>query len=440
MKKSIVLTMAGLLLLGCLLPSCESVFQSTQDGQEELTDAPPLGEYPLEDDMIDTDVIPDGDIVISINKRFGATPFEQLAHSNYDEFYSFYDDTNYYYVYYLGCVDHVPLQDNAAIYEYNGNNYTKEFATTVTESSVVAQMVSVVESKSVTKKWNANIKGGYDKKSLGLKVEAGLSRSSANTIMSSSSQSYKRASEYSETHTDRTRFSFVDTSLKGFYRYILFGDVDVFGVLVKEIDSGEYYADIYQVISTQYFSLDYSESAKFNDTNYKTLQFELTQNDLDSLPVPSVYIEDQADPEMPEDKEEINASVYYDSGYNEKIVDASDDLSQIYDLIDMYDLSAYLNSDYVLHFKVEIYMREKYAGYQEIYLCRDDETHVAGVSDHEHGGSGDANKEYMWTTFHWDVAGDKCTPQMLLRYGAHGSYSDDWYRAHVKVSVTVKHN
>ena len=129
-------------------------------------------------------------------------------------------------------------------------------------------------------------------------------------------------------------------------------------------------------------------------------------------------------------------SVTYDSGYSKKTVDATYEYT--FDSFDLSSLSVFMNADYTLRFKIQIFMAEIYAGYQEIYLCKGDQTHVAGIYAFEYGGSGDAHKSYSWVEFNWSVSGDACTDIMLLRYGAHGDKSDDWVRAQAKVVVTVE--
>ena len=209
----------------------------------------------------------------------------------------------------------------------------------------------------------------------------------------------------------------------------------MFGVLVKEIGTEKYDTYIYNVIAAQYFGLDYSETSEFNSSNTEKLQFTLSQQEVDSLPAPKDYIGDKLDKLPEEPKKEITDKYEYVSKSSAIKIDAS--YEKIHDTLDLGGLSAYLNENYVLHFKVIITMKEENSGYQEIYLCDDSREHVAGVKDHEHGGKGDPNDTYMDATFYWDVSGENCTQTMYLSYGAHGEGSDDWYRKQAKVYVTV---
>ncbi len=129
-------------------------------------------------------------------------------------------------------------------------------------------------------------------------------------------------------------------------------------------------------------------------------------------------------------------TVYYESEARETIIDASYEYTK--DWIDISSLSPFLTADYKLIFEVSVDLREKAAGYQEMYLCKSDSTHIAGIYEYEHGGSGSANKNWGTANFTWTVSGDSCTSTMLMRYGGHGeSGSDDWYLGTTKVSVTV---
>lgn len=130
-------------------------------------------------------------------------------------------------------------------------------------------------------------------------------------------------------------------------------------------------------------------------------------------------------------------SVSYNSGKNAITIDAS--YEKIHDTIDLSPLVPFMNENYILHFAVQVEMREIYSGLQEIYLCTANQAHVEGAYDDEYsyGGGGSANRTFSWVEFPWSVSGEKCTAMMHLSYGAHGESADDWERRHVRVTVTV---
>ena len=128
-------------------------------------------------------------------------------------------------------------------------------------------------------------------------------------------------------------------------------------------------------------------------------------------------------------------SAVYQSPYNKITIDAS--YTKVHDSFSLENISPFLNSGYYITFTIEIYMYEKYAGYQEIYLCNNNQSHVWEKTNYEYGGGGSANKTASWVTFTCTIPGNLCTDVMNLMYGAHGDYSDDWVRAQVKVTATV---
>ncbi len=151
-------------------------------------------------------------------------------------------------------------------------------------------------------------------------------------------------------------------------------------------------------------------------------------------------------------------SVTYDSGEVKKTIDASYEYPL--DHIDLSSLEVFMNSGYTFHFKVRVKMAEKHPGYQEIYICKSDQTRVGGIGKeydatwkgYEYGGSGDPSTTADWVTFDdssakgaWSVSGANCTKEMIISYGANGGSSlkypgDDWYRYQTEVTVTVTKN
>lgn len=358
-----------------------------------------------------------------IKERYAANSASQMSNKRFDARYSFYDDDCEYYIFYLGYVSHVPLQSDVAVYEFNGSKYEKELSTTETNRTQVTEMLSTMETKSVSLEVNASSELSSSLKIEGVGSESvleyGFKLSQTRSV--TSSQSIEKTVEYSKQTSETTKFAFDESWEKGFYRYILLGDVDVFGVLVRDIKSGECYTYTYDVIASQYYSLDYSKSALFDERSETQLTFSLSEDEIESLEKPSRY---------------ICTKVEYVSESKQKKIDASHEYT--YDEFSISALSPFLNSDHTLCFKVVIEMKEENAGYQEIYLCKDDETHITGIYDYEFGGSGNASTNYKEVEFNWTAKGDQCTEIMKLRYGAHGDHSDDWYRRQAKVTVTVQ--
>ena len=126
--------------------------------------------------------------------------------------------------------------------------------------------------------------------------------------------------------------------------------------------------------------------------------------------------------------------VTYDSGYEAKKIDAT--YTYDYDYFDISLLVPFMKTGYKLQFDLSVYMWEEDEGYQEIYLVNGNDVQVGSIGDNfAHGGSGKDGK--FWNVFAFTVEGEDCTDVMVLRYGAHGAYSDDWYRGQAIVAVTV---
>lgn len=370
----------------------------------------------------------DGSITaIAENKRYGTTTMSEMTYSEFEAMYSFYDNDYYYYVFYLGMIDHVPLQNTAPTYQYSGTPFTKEVTCTSTNSSTVSKMVSNASSKCVNMSFNSNVKG-----KLGV-IEAGLSASISHSEQTSATQSYTEAETYSKTVQDKTVFSFNKDSAHGYYRYILLGDVNVFGVAAKKISDGSFEYFTYEVVASQYYSLDYSPTSTFGDNNYGSLDFDVSESYLNSLPIPTVNVADSETVTPPVLKDPSNLKYRYENK-SSKEIDATYKYSDIdvFDLAEDPDFRPYMTDKYTFTFKITIQMEEKWDGFQEIYIFNSEGVEVAGISDYQC-----PDGETVTETWTWKVSGENVTDVMNMVYGAHGQWSDDWVRIYCIAEVTV---
>lgn len=380
-------------------------------------------------------------VATSVNVRYSATYKEQPTLSDHKAEYSFYDEENYYYVFYLGDVTHIPLQDNATVFEYRGNDYSREFTTAETNTQTVSNMVTTAQEKCVEQSFG--VKGEADFKGLKKIVDLGISLEYKNSASQTLTQeeTYEKAQEYSKERAETVTFAFNSSCKHGYYRYILLGDAEVFGVLVKNKESGEYYTDIYNMLVSQYFSLDYSTVSTFYDNNYGKLKFEMTEEEIAALQTPTLSLEEVKEEEEEKEPEEIVASdayktakVIYDTGNYPIIVTDTEVKSDDFYIT---ELSPYMTNEYILRFEIKLCMREVDAGYQEIYLYNGKGTHVQGINEYAYGGTGFANKTASWITFNWSVNGAQCTERMEMRYAAHAGGADTWVIEDTIITVTV---
>lgn len=218
--------------------------------------------------------------------RYQAEPAGEVR----ENMISYRDEDHYYYMFYLGELNGVPLQTDAEAFYYGGNDYTYSFQKGYNTSQSISGAVkrSVGYCTSWTKNFSA---GGTVNIAEIASFDLGYSKQWGQSATSSAESSYEKASSYSESYQASFEVSFDDRYPVGFFRWILYGDLDVFAAIVYDLDSGDYSCENYSVVASQYFMLDYSaESGRFQDGTYEMLPFDLTQEDIGRLPEPTEWI------------------------------------------------------------------------------------------------------------------------------------------------------
>ncbi|MBO6262951.1 MAG: hypothetical protein J6N93_01590 [Clostridia bacterium] len=257
------------------------------------------------------------------SKRFVVVPSEEIDKPKYKLESSFMDSNEYYYLYYIGQIQSVPLQTDVEKYYYSGANFSKEFTTTVTTSVEVSSIVtntrqnlySYSETLEDGEKWKSNV--GV---SLGIKdvanldvsktYETAISKSKTNTdsYTTSYTQSIQNAVTYSETITDKTTINFNETFAHGYYRYVLVGNIDFFTLVIKNPYTGTYVLQDIELIADKWYTLDYSDTADFHAyESERKLVFDMTEDEIAELETPTEY--------MTEDHNLITATLDIDPGY-----------------------------------------------------------------------------------------------------------------------------
>lgn len=243
------------------------------------------------------------------NVRYGTTKRDDMNNPAFPVMETFRDENYYYYAFYLGSINHVPAQEEYEVYQYQGYDYSKMISTTTTTSSTVERLVSSAISACLSANISATLKSSTELKvdvvgygSVKEKIEVGISSSIGSSLTESASESYSSAETYSITNAETTNFSFDSSSPQGWYRYVLMVDIDVFGVLIYDFSSGDFYLQTYERVASHYWSLDYSTTSRFDDNQYGTLPFDLSETEISSLiqNIPSCYLEDSGgdDPEI----------------------------------------------------------------------------------------------------------------------------------------------
>lgn len=215
---------------------------------------------------------------------------------------SFKDDKNYYYMFYLGDLRGIPLQNNVDVLEYNGIDSTHSVTTSITNSnSIEKQVTTAIEHCTEwTHAWSVSLS-----KSIGTSVkvfdlinlstsnslELGYSGSVKNSDKTTATESYKEAQSYTKEHIKTESIAFNSNYEHGFYRYILMGELNVYGVVIYDIANKTYSLTNYPVLAASYYTWDFcATSAQFNTDNYEVLPFELNEQYIKNLPIPTENI------------------------------------------------------------------------------------------------------------------------------------------------------
>lgn len=230
-------------------------------------------------------------MVCDAKMRYSAVPVS----NPYDNMISFKDNNYYYYMFELGTVQYVPLQDDAEVLYYNGIDYSLSFTATTSTSNTIENQVTnaVTHCTEISTTWKAEVKAGWDAWGKFPSVEFGYSYSSSDKESNSTTatQSYKNAATYSETKSENFNITFDEKYDYGWYRWVLMGELNVYGLVVYNCADGSYTLSKYSTVAAQYRCLDYCKSsAQFNDNEYDVISFELDGDYIESLDVPTVDV------------------------------------------------------------------------------------------------------------------------------------------------------
>ncbi len=225
-----------------------------------------------------------GDIhlkAIWTSMRYVTVPVSEIQNPMYgDSFY--YDAQNdiYTFVYYLGCVENVPMSDATYIF-YNGMasvslKYDVSYTTQVSiEKSLTMAKESTVStnvSSSISAKEEVEIPGSKTS------VEASISASIGTSLTVSESASISNAVEKTSQTSSSFELTIPDGSPSGYYRTVYMGTIDVFSAIVYDAKSDTYEIVEYTLIrDTLSIALDYSTSSSFDDHLIETIEFDIPE-------------------------------------------------------------------------------------------------------------------------------------------------------------------
>lgn len=209
---------------------------------------------------------------------------------------SYRDDINCYYLFYLGKINNVVLDNDSnpsliQIQHKDGMDIEREFSTeTVSASTIRNQTESIVE-----RSFNVT----FAVKGIIPKVFEGSFRHDF-TKTSSFSETYEKASSFSSSKNDSVKIRFSGEYDSGYYGYRLTGAVEAYAAVSRKIqfDSStdtyniEYYSS---VIKTWYGFYYYANSSEFLNEKVNELNIRIPDN----LDIPQNYKNSQTDFDSP---------------------------------------------------------------------------------------------------------------------------------------------
>ena len=211
--------------------------------------------------------------------RYVTVPVSEIQNPKYsDSFY--YDSENdiYTFVYYLGCIENVPMSDATYVF-YNGLpsvtiGYEVSSATTTSiENSLTTAKESTIStniSSTISAKEEVEIPGSKTS------IEASISASIGTSDTISESKTVSSAVEKSSQTSTSFELTIPDGSPTGYYRMVYMGTVDMFSAIVYDAKNDTYEIVEYSLIrDTSSFALDYSTSSSFDDHLIKNIDFDI---------------------------------------------------------------------------------------------------------------------------------------------------------------------
>lgn len=217
--------------------------------------------------------------------------------ANYaDTVVSFFDDKYNYWIFDMGYLIDVPLEEAYSYYKYNGGNIEYKFSTARTNAQSLKNLTEKISSKSsnwtTTDTHEVGIGVKFGEKDV-WEVSIGLgythSNSNSSSIVSTWSESFEKCESYTETQENSVVISFDDNCEKGYYRYVLLGVVNVYAAVIQDRTTQEYYANTYTEIKAYGYSLDFDkDSPLFDDYDDKSLEFDLSL--VGDLTQPTEYV------------------------------------------------------------------------------------------------------------------------------------------------------
>lgn len=364
-----------------------------------------------------------------------------------------------YFCFKLGEIHNIPMYSENAyehegltecVYEWSETEINSEIYSKL-QSNCITHSISTSLKESATKSNSVSLSASYKGITAGVNgvqnkvFEAAIKDETVSSSINNFVNSVSSTIEKSHSRT----ITISKDSPKGFYKYIIYGNVDVYVAVTCDIQKKtiEYSYIISPKIETLVDGLKYSP-----DNNYgfdQNIKLELSEDALSDQPLFDIDIKNKTYNYVYCEEKLIfdcNFRVTDNGEYGLEQPNASCEL-------DLSSMSKYMNDDYVFKFDFQIKSEScKYIiggymdGYHEMYmynkdpgkvdnsykLCEDEIIEMGYINSFEWVRAEIGDDECTWS-----VSGERCASKMYLRFDADGYNEDDWYLHRIRVNVSV---
>jgi hypothetical protein len=389
-----------------------------------------------------------GSIKYNINEdqsEFERTRYIAVPDSIPLDMISFRDDDYYYYMFKLGEMQAVPLQDNATVIRYSGNAPSLTFTTTTTTATTVEETTthatSVTEGQyhEASVKVTATAEAGALIAKTSLSVEAGYTGGWNKDETETWENSYSTAETYSQENSTSATYTIDDDYELGYYRYILLGDLDVYTLVIYDPKTEEYTFKTISDVTEQYWDLDYSPNSRFDDQIPQELPFDVSLlNDLNWKPTDYISPDDLPVDDLPL-VTTYTQVLSPSNGIGGRDRWITHDDGQWDYFTTNFDIDRLKAAGYkTMRIYVKFGCKESSDGYQEMWIYK---YHGAGslwhYAKYDHGGTGTSGWWDESTTKDVGIDNWDLDNKFSIQWGAQGSGSDSWWLGTTTVTVTA---
>ena len=223
-----------------------------------------------------------GDIELTANwktSRYITRKAEDMINPPYKNSSGINSSGMYYYTYYIGCVDNVPLSSAISFYYDGIGTYSRSYkistvtseSATISASYAMSSTLSTSVSTTLSAKEKANFGIGE------VEVAESVTASIGASVTTSFSESISKTISTSQQEEEIYTYTINDGSPSGYYRYVFMGTLDLFEVIFFDPSTDSLCRQEYAIIREGgNYARDYSRYSDFiSDTNVIKLEFDV---------------------------------------------------------------------------------------------------------------------------------------------------------------------